>query len=53
VYLAFDPAEVGFEFTVEEIVAREQQEDIENAINNGRYYEYKKKGWLKVPDKAA
>ena len=52
-YLPFDPAEVGFEFTVEEIVAREQQEDIENAINNGRYYEYKKKGYFDFPKKAA
>ena len=51
--LPFDPAEIGFEFSTEEIVAREQQIEVNAAIHNGRYYEYKKKGYLKLPDKAA
>ncbi|HMJ62546.1 MAG TPA: hypothetical protein VK493_12325, partial [Bryobacteraceae bacterium] len=49
----FDPAEIGFEFSTEEIAAREQQIEVKAAIQNGRYYEYKKKGYLKLPDKAA
>jgi len=51
--LPFDPAEIGFEFSTEEIAAREQQIQVKAAIRNGRYYEYKKKGYLKLPDKAA
>ncbi|HEY2382807.1 MAG TPA: hypothetical protein VGK48_16650, partial [Terriglobia bacterium] len=51
--LPFDPAEIGFEFSTEEIAAREQQIEVKAAIQNGRYYEYKKKGYLKLPDKAA
>jgi hypothetical protein len=35
------------------IAAREQQIQLKAAIRNGRYYEYKKKGYLKLPDKAA
>jgi hypothetical protein len=45
--LTFNPTEIGFEFSIEEIIAREQQEQIEAVIRNGRYYEFKKKGWLK------
>jgi hypothetical protein len=51
--MPFDPAEIGFEFSTEEIVAREQQIEVKAAIQNGRYYEYKKSGYLKLPDKAA
>ena len=51
--IAFDPAEIGFEFSTEEIAAREQQIQVKAAIQNGRYYEYKKKGYLKLPGKAA
>ncbi len=51
--LAFDPAEIGFEFSTEEIAAREQQIQVKASIQNGRYYEYKKKGYLKLNDKAA
>ncbi len=49
----FDPAEIGFEFSAAEIAARVQQQKVQNAINCGRYYEYKAKGWLKIPKKAA
>jgi hypothetical protein len=51
--MPFDPAEIGFEFSTEEIAAREQQIEVKAAIQNGRYYEYKQKGYLKLPDKAA
>ena len=51
--LPFDPAEIGFEFSTEEIAAREQQQLLKGAIDQGRYYEYKKKGWLKLDGKAA
>jgi hypothetical protein len=51
--LPFDPAEIGFEFSTEEIAARERQQELQDAIDSGRYYEYKKKGWLKLNDKAA
>ena len=51
--MPFDPAEIGFEFSIEEIVAREQQQLLKGAIAQGRYYEFKKKGWLQLPDKAA
>jgi len=51
--MPFDPAEIGFEFSTEEIVAREQQIQVEAAIQNGRYYEYKKKSYFKLFDKAA
>jgi hypothetical protein len=47
--LPFDPKEIGFEFSTEEIVARDQQQQIAAVIRNGRYYEFKKKGWLKLP----
>jgi hypothetical protein len=42
--LAFDPAEIGFEFSTEEIIAREQQNLINASIRSGRYYELKKRG---------
>jgi hypothetical protein len=51
--LPFDPAEIGFEFSTEEIAARERQQELKGAIDSGRYYEYKKKGWLRLNDKAA
>jgi hypothetical protein len=51
--MPFDPAEIGFEFSTEEIAAREQQIEVKAAIQNGRYYEYKKSGYLKLPGKAA
>jgi hypothetical protein len=51
--LPFDPAEIGFEFSTEEIIARDHQLQIEAVIRNGRYYEFKKKGWLQLPQKAA
>jgi hypothetical protein len=46
--MPFDPAEIGFEFSTEEIAAREQQIEVKAAIQNGRYYEYKKSGYLKA-----
>jgi hypothetical protein len=49
----FDPAEIGFEFSTEEIAARERQIEAKAAIDSGRYYEYKKKGYLNLPGKAA
>ncbi len=52
--LPFDPAEIGFEFSTEELLARDQQQEVEAVIRNGRYYEFKKKGWIKenVPQAA-
>ncbi|HEX4167320.1 MAG TPA: hypothetical protein VHZ55_17790, partial [Bryobacteraceae bacterium] len=44
----FDPAEIGFEFSADEIARRLRHRDRQNAINCGRYYEYKAKGWLKA-----
>jgi hypothetical protein len=49
----FDPAEIGFEFSAEQIAARERQELIEGAIRDGRYHEFKQKGWLKLTGEAA
>lgn len=49
----FDPAEIGFEFSAEEIASREDQRHIEACIRGGRYYEYKAKGYIKTPKKAA
>jgi hypothetical protein len=46
--LAFDPAEIGFEFSTEEIIARDQQRFVEAAIRSGRYYEHKKNGTIKT-----
>ena len=46
--MPFDPAEIGFEFSIEEIAAREQQIEVKAAIENGRDYEYKKKGYFKL-----
>jgi hypothetical protein len=51
--MPLDPVEIGVEFSTEEIAAREQQIEVKAAIQNGRYYEYKKKGYLKLPSKAA
>jgi hypothetical protein len=51
--MPFDPAEIGFEFSTEEIAAREQRIEVKAAIQNGRYYEYKKKGYFNLPRKAA
>jgi hypothetical protein len=47
--LPFDPKEIGFEFSTEEIVARHQQQQSNAVIRNGRCYEFKKKGLLKLP----
>jgi len=46
--LPFEPAEIGFEFSTEEITARAEQQQRQAAIDCGRYYEYKKKGWLQA-----
>ena len=51
--MPFDPAEIGFEFSTEEIIAREQQQLLKGAIAQGRYYELKKSGRLPFPNKAA
>jgi hypothetical protein len=51
--LPFDPKEIGFEFSTEDIIARDHREEIKAVIRNGRYYEFKKKGWLKLPKRAA
>jgi hypothetical protein len=51
--IPFDPAEIGFEFATDEIAAREQRIEVKAAIENGRYYEYKKKGYFNLPGKAA
>jgi hypothetical protein len=51
--MPFDPAEIGFEFATDEIAARERQIEVKAAIQNGRYYEYKKKGYFNLPGKAA
>jgi hypothetical protein len=51
--LPFDPQEIGFEFSIEEIAARAQQRSIQGAIGSGRYYEYKKRGLLNFASKAA
>jgi hypothetical protein len=44
--VSFDPAEIGFEFSIDEIAARDREQDRKAAILNGRYYEYKKKGYF-------
>ena len=44
----FDPAEIGFEFSIDEIIAREQKEQIKALVHNGRYYEFKKNGWIRA-----
>ena len=41
--LPFDPQEIGFELSTEEIIARDQQRRLEGAISSGRYYEWKKR----------
>jgi hypothetical protein len=50
--LPFDPKEIGFEFSVEELTARDQQRCIQGAIKNGSYYEWKKRGLLNLPQAA-
>jgi hypothetical protein len=49
--IPFDPAEIGFEFATDEIAAREQRIEVKAAIDNGRYYEYKKKVTSTFPAK--
>jgi hypothetical protein len=49
--LPFDAREIGFEFSIEEIAASDQQRSIQGAIGSGRYYEYKKRGLLDLPSK--
>ncbi len=44
----FDPAEIGFEFSTEEIERRLLERDRQAGIMNGRYYEYKAEGSLKA-----
>jgi hypothetical protein len=44
--MAFDPAEIGFEFSTGEIKARMRRIEIDATVANGRYYEFKAKGWL-------
>jgi hypothetical protein len=51
--LAFDPAEIGFEFSTEEVIARIAEQQRQGAVNGGRYYEFKKKGYFGTPEKAA
>jgi hypothetical protein len=51
--LPFDPAEIGFEFSAGEIALRDEQRQTEASIRSGRYYEYKAKGYIKTPQKAA
>jgi hypothetical protein len=46
--VAFDPAEIGFEFSTEEIAARAHNLKLRACIDNARYYEYKAKGWFKA-----
>jgi hypothetical protein len=45
--VAFDPAEIGFEFSIEQVKAHVLQEQIDATISNGRYYEWKSKGYFK------
>ena len=42
--VAFDPAEIGFEFSTEQIQGRLRQIQIDAAITNGRYFELKAQG---------
>ncbi len=49
----FDPAELGFEFSAEEVEAREQQELLNSALHNGSYYRMKSQGQLKLLPKTA
>ncbi len=51
--LPFDPAEIGFEFSTEEIAARHEKQHMEAVIRGARYYEYKSKGYIKTPEKKA
>jgi hypothetical protein len=51
--IAFDPAEIGFEFSTAEIAARDWETHRQAAIDCARYYEYKANGWLKPQPKAA
>ncbi len=45
--VAFDPAEIGFEFSTEQVKARMLQQEIEATIENGRYYDFKARGLFK------
>ena len=49
--LPFDPAEIGFEFSTEEIAARHDKQHMDAVIRGARYYEYKAKGYIKTPEK--
>ena len=51
--MPFDPVEIGFEFSTEEIIAREQQQLLKGAITQGRYYELEERLALQLPDKVA
>jgi hypothetical protein len=51
--LPFDPTEIGFEFSADEIARRAGQRHQEALITSGRYYEYKAKGYLKTRGNAA
>jgi hypothetical protein len=42
--MAFDPAEIGFEFSTDEIAAYERQQVIDATIRRGNYYEFKQRG---------
>jgi len=43
----FDPAEIGFEFSAEQVKARMLQNEIEATIENGNYYDFKARGLFK------
>jgi hypothetical protein len=49
----FDPTEIGFEFSTEQIAQREWEIHRQALIDAGRYYESKANGWLKPRPKAA
>ena len=51
--IEFDPEEIGFEFSTEELLAFGQDEFIERAIRDGRYYEHIHQGRIiRLPDAA-
>jgi hypothetical protein len=49
----FDPAEIGFEFSTEQIAQRDWDITHQYLIDSGSYYEHKANGWLKPRPKAA
>jgi hypothetical protein len=51
--MPFDPAEIGFEFSTEEIIAHERQQVMSGTILDGNYYGFKKRGRFNLPEKAA